>query len=64
MRFLYLTHLLFLPNKEKKAWDFKHEEIDPDFVSEILLLSFSPYWMCFLLGIRAELGRIHVDSEL
>lgn len=46
MSFLYLTQLLFLPNKEKKAWDFKHEEIDPDFVSKILQLSFSPYWMC------------------
>lgn len=47
MSFLYLTQLLFLPNKEeKKAWDFKHEEIEPDFVSKVLLLSFSPYWMC------------------
>lgn len=38
MSFLYLTQLLFLLNKERKAWDFRHEEIDPDFVSKILLL--------------------------
>lgn len=46
MSFLYLTQLLFLPNKEKKAWDFRHEEIDREFVSKILLLSFSPCWRC------------------
>ena len=46
MNFLYLTQLLFLLNKERKAWDFKHEEIDPDFVSKILLFSFSLFWIC------------------
>lgn len=46
MNFLYLTQLLFLSSKERKAWDFKHEEIDPDFVSKILLLSFSAFQIC------------------
>lgn len=59
MNFLYLTQLLFLPNKERKAWDFKHEEIDPDFMSKISLLSFKSFPdVHFLLGIRAEFGRI------
>lgn len=45
--------------RRKKAWDFKREEIDPDFVSNILLLSFRPYWMCVSC---LESGQILAES--
>lgn len=52
MNFLYLTQLLFLLNKERKAWDFKHEEIDPDLVSKILLLFLPSPDIHFTVGIK------------
>lgn len=63
MNFLYLTQLLFLLNKERKARDFKHEEIDTVFVSKILLLSFCPS-LIFISFLESEFGRILMDSRL
>lgn len=57
MSFLYLTQLLFLPKEERKAWNFKQEEIVPDFVKKMLLLSEQFQAVYFFLE-SVKFGRI------